>query len=104
MSSWLGDISITKGADAHQRPRRTCSKLVRAQRGVGTPAQDDILAFVQRELADGRPVPTIRQMKDMLGWMKGSAVHDCLRRIVKRGAWPKGVPLPAGVRTGGERT
>lgn len=70
--------------------RRTIDYTKRRQGGpgLGTPAQDEVAAFIKRRLESGEGSPTVEDIRAHMEWKKRASAVDCLRRLAARGALP----------------
>ncbi len=48
--------------------------------------QEELLAFIDKVLAETGTFPTIEAMRNHMGWLNNNSVHDCLVRLGLRGA------------------
>ncbi len=49
------------------------------------PRQAEALAFIEAEVAAGRPSPSMSSIAKFMGWKNTISAHDCLTRLAGRG-------------------
>lgn len=67
------------------------SVKVRQGRSGCTPAQDEMIAFITKQLALGR-IPSRENIRVHMGWKNNHSVGNCLDRIAASGRMPAGFP------------